>query len=434
MNRRRTRALLALAAPVALAVGACGERLDTASSCPLLCPGQQLDVIDSIIDVPLAFDTTLGAYPFIGDENPLLLTIRGDTLDLRVVVRFDTLVRDYTPVGGTTLQPITDVDSAYLAIKLTQGELPLPVDFTLEAYDVSDPTAPDSLPATLLPHFTASRLLGTLALTDTTFVDASVVQIPLDSMKIREIVQDLGRTLRVGIRVVSAGPVELLMTTSLDPVDGPAFEFKPALDSGTRVISIIPSSLTPATPPAPPGLSSSFVDYQLVAAAPDPRLAGRFFVGGQPGHRSYLRFDLPRWLTDSVYVLRARLDLTQDPLYDFDEGDTVIVRLHLALGGNALTDLQRAVAVLAPSNAFTPDSIVTTPADSGVVSVEINSAVRQWRTIDGVRPFPSALVLRTAVEGRFGRSVRFFGNGAPLPALRPRLVVSFVPNVTYGRP
>lgn len=434
MNRRRARALLALVIPAALAVGACSERLETAASCPLLCPGQQLDVIDSVIDLPLAFDTTVGAYPFTGDENPLILARRGDSLDLRAIVRFDTLVRDYTPVGGTTLEPITEVDSAYLLVKLIKGALPLPVDFSIEAYDVSDPTAPDSIPSLLLPHFTASRFLGSLALTDTTFVDSAVVQVPLDSAKIREIVQDPLRTLRIGLRVVGSGSVELLMTTALDILDGPTFEFKPALDSGTRILSIIPSSLTPTAPPAPPGMSSSFVDYQLVAAAPDLRSAGRFFVGGQPGHRSYLRFDLPRWLTDSVYVLRARLELTQDPIYGMDEGDTVLVRLHMALGGNALTDLQRAVAVLAPSGSFTPDSIVRTPADSGVVPVEINMAVRQWRTIDGVRPFPSALILRTAIEGRFARGIRFFGNGAPAPSLRPRLVVSFVPNVTYGRP
>jgi hypothetical protein len=434
MIRRRARALMALLVPAALAVGACSERLDTAASCPLLCPGQQLDVIDSVIDLPLAFDTTLGAYPFIGDENPLILAKRGDSLDLRVIIRFDTLVRDYTPVGGTTLVPIADVDSAYLLVKLIKGAHPLPVDFSIEAYEVSDPTAADSIPSLLLPHFTAARLLGTLAFTDTTFVDSSVVQIPLDSAQIRAILQDPVRTLRVGLRVVSAEAVELLMTTALDLVEGPTFDFKPALDSGTRIISIIPSSLTPPSPPEPPGLSSNFVDYQLVAAAPDHRSAGRFFVGGQPGHRSYLRFDLPRWLTDSVYVLRARLELTQDPIYGMDEGDTVIVRLHMALGGNALTDLNRAVAVLAPSNAFTPDSIVRTPADSGLAVVEINTAVRQWRTVDGVRPFPSALILRTAVEGRFARGIRFFGNGAPQPALRPRLVVSYVPNVTYGRP
>lgn len=433
MIRRRPRALLALVLPAALAFGACSEKLETAASCPLLCPGQQLDVIDSIIDLPIALDTTLGAYPFIGDENPLILARRGDTLDLRAVVRFDTLVRDYTPVGGTTLEPIVDVDSARLVIQLFKTEIPLPVDFTIEAYDVSDATAVDSIPGQLLPHFTAARLLGTLALTDTTFDDSGSATIPLDTAKVREIIGDPARTLRIGLRVVSADPVELTMTTALDPANGPTLEYKPALASGTTTISIIPASLTPVSPPAPPGLNSSFLDYQIVAAAPEIRAAGRFAVGGLPGNRTYLRFDLPRWLTDSVYVLRARLELTQDPIYGMDDGDTVIVRAHLALGGNSLTDLQRAAAVIAPSGTFTPDSIVRTPADSGVTAIEINNAVRQWRTVDGTRPFPSALVLRTGIEGRYARGLRFFGNGAA-PGLRPRLVVSYVPNVTFGRP
>ena len=71
---------------------------------------------------------------------------------------------------------------------------------------------------------------------------------------------------------------------------------------------------------------------------------------------------------------------------------------------------------------------------SGVVTLEINGALRQWRTLDGQRPFPSAIVLRTHVEGRFARGVRFFGSDAADPSVRPRLVVSFVPNVTFGRP
>lgn len=431
MIRRPFRALMVLLLPAALAVGACSEKLETSATCPILCPGQQLDVIDSVIATPIVLDSNLDAYPFIGDEVPLLLAKRGDTLDLRMVVRFDTLVRDYTPVGGTTLEPIAEVDSAFLSVQLIKGTLALPTDFTIEAYEVSDSTLADSIPTNLLPLFTASRLLGTLALTDTTFDDSAIVQIPLDSAKIREIIQDPLRTLRIGLMVTSTESVELLVTTSINVVSGPSFDFKPSTDSGQAIMSLIPSSLTPRTPP---GLNSNFVDYLVVADAPEVRAVGRFAVGGLPGNRSYMRFDLPRWLTDSVFVLRARLELTQDPIYGFDEGDTVVVRAHMALGGNALTDLNRAVAVLAPSNIFTPDSIVTTPADSGLVTLEINGALRQWRTLDGVRPFPSALVLRTHVEGRFARGVRFFGSDAADPAVRPRLIVSFVPNVTFGRP
>ena len=431
MIRRPFRALMVLLLPAALAVGACSEKLETSATCPLLCPGQQLDVIDSVITVPIVLDTNLDAYPFIGDEVPLLLARRGDTLDLRTAVRFDTLVRDYTPVGGTTLEPITSVDSAFLSVQLIKGTLPLPTDFTIEAYEISDATLADSIPTNLLPHFTASRLLGTLALTDTTFDDSATVQIPLDSAKVRAIIQDPARTLRIGLLVNSSESVELLVTTALDVVNGPSFDFKPSTDSGQARISLIPSSLTPVTPP---GLNSNFVDYLIVADAPDIRAPGRFAVGGLPGKRSYLRFDLPRWLTDSVFVLRARLELTQDPIYGFEEGDTVVVRAHMALGGNALTDLNRAVAVFAPFNTFTPDSIATAPADSGVVTLEINGALRQWRTLDGARPFPSAIILRTHVEGRFARGVRFFGADAADPSVRPRLVVSFVPNVTFGRP
>lgn len=429
MTRRRLRALLVLSLPVALLVGACSERLETAGSCPLLCPGQELDVLDALIDPAVELDTTLGAYPFIGYENPLLLASRGDTLDLRAVVRFDSLVRNFTPTGDT-LQAILMVDSAYLNIQLRKRAVALPANFVIEAYEVSDTTIADSLPNLLLPFFSPAQLLGTLSIDSADFVDTGVVSIPIDTAKLRAAIGDPLIGMRIGLRITSTEPVELWMTTSSMGVNGPFLRFKPSADSGTREIVMIPSSRTPAFPP---NLSAAYVDYQIVADAPDIRAPTRFAVGGLPGNRTYLRFNLPRWLTDSVYVLRARLELTQDPVYGLDEADTVTVSAHLALGGHALTDLLRAASIVAPAGVFISDSIVRTPADSGVVSLEINGALRQWRTVDGTKPFPTALVLRSDVEGISPLGLRFFGLGAA-PTLRPRLRISYVPNVTFGRP
>ena len=47
-------------------------------------------------------------------ETPLLLASRGDTLDVRAIIRFDSLTRLWTP-SGDTARPVTFVDSATLA-------------------------------------------------------------------------------------------------------------------------------------------------------------------------------------------------------------------------------------------------------------------------------------------------------------------------------
>jgi hypothetical protein len=78
---RRLRALwFVLALPLAAAVGACTEDLQTGDACPLLCPNQQVEVRDTIIDNIVVLDSSLVGFPFEGSEEPLLLAKLGDSL------------------------------------------------------------------------------------------------------------------------------------------------------------------------------------------------------------------------------------------------------------------------------------------------------------------------------------------------------------------
>ena len=187
------------------------------------------------------------------------------------------------------------------------------------------------------------------------------------------------------------------------------------------------------TPTAPEGLRSEYADYSYVVRAPAVDAPARLLVGGLPGRRTYIRFALPRWLTDSVAVLSARLELVQDPLRALDPARTVKVRGQLVLAGFAMTDLSRAARLLAPAGTAISDSIVTAAGDSGTVQLEMNGAIRQWRTVNGASPFPTAIVLRPDVDGTDSPGVRFFSAEAPA-GLRPRLRISYVPAIRYGRP
>ncbi|MGA1309025.1 MAG: hypothetical protein ACO32Z_01830 [Gemmatimonadaceae bacterium] len=411
------------------ALGACTEELRTTAACPGLCPGQQVPILDTVIDPAVVLDTTLQPFPVLGGEPALFLAARGDTLDVRAVVRFDTLPRQYSPVGDT-LTAISVVDSATLAVQLKRTGAPLPATIFLDAYDVTDTVAADSAPLTLLPYFTPARRLGSVQIDSAAFRDSIAVTIPIDTAMLRSIVTDTLRLLRIGLQLRALGSAEVTVTGSTGGSAAPTLRYRASADTAVKALTARPFSTTPVTPI---GLAGEFQDYLIVVRAPDPMVAGRFVVGGIPGHRSYLRFDLPSWLTDSVAVLTAKLELTQEPIRGLDPTRSFVVRAHVGLGAWELADLNRAARLLAPVGTFITDSLVLAPGDSGITRLEMNGVIRQWRTNNGRRAVPSVLILRPEIEGATGLAARFYGTGAA-PALRPRLRISYVPAIRYGQP
>jgi hypothetical protein len=431
MIRRSTRSLLALALPLAFAAAACAEDLETGKGCPVLCPGQGMTVRDTVIAPAYVFDTTLAGFPFQGIEDPLPLALRGDTLDVRAVIRFDTLQRKFRPTSADTLIPIAYVDSAFLSIRIRELGLSIPTEFWIEAYDVYDSLAADTARLDLLPHFVAGRFLGELHVQSATFSDTVRLRIPLDSAKIREIVADTTRPLRIGLKLRGPDPVQVAMTPYGGLEGGPFIDYSVSADPAVaKVLDLQPSSLTP---PSPDAFANDLIDFTLVADAPVNFEANKFSIGGFPGDRTYIRFDFPLWLTDSVNLLRARLELVQDPLYGPSDTDTLEIQTHLVLATAAVTDLHRAATLLTGGGLAAP-SIYVLPSDSGVVELNLNTLVALWRTTDGERAIPSAIVLRSGLEGSSPQAARFFGATATDPTLRPRLRVSYVPAFVYGRP
>jgi len=429
MIRRLLRAPVLLAFPLALLVGACTERLDSAAACPALCPGQRLDISDTVLDPAIVLDTTLQSFPLLGFENSLLVASRGDTLDTRAIIRFDTLSRVFSPPSDTA-RPVTYVDSATLTIRLAKTAIKVPSTFYIDAFDVGDTTLADLDPTNLLPFFTPARLLGSLQIDSATFIDSSSVKIALDSARVRQIVSTPGAVLRIGLQLRSTETGAVLVSSSEDASNGPLLRYRVSADTLVAAVTSRPTSLTPRVPL---NVNGDLADYLLIADAPDIRRAGRFSVGGLPASRSYLRFNLPRWLTDSTAVLRAQLEFVQDPVRGMNERDSITVRAQVVLAGSALTDLNRASRLLAPAGFFVGDFIRVAPGDSGVVRLEINALVRLWRSNAGVASIPSALILRSEVEGSNGAGVNFFALGAA-SGLRPRLRVSYVPNIRFGQP
>src|SRR5262249_41670784 len=124
MNRRitlnpawRSRILILAGFAAAVGVASCQENLQNGAACPLLCPSQDVALKDTVITA-VAVDSTLPGFPPIGTETSLLLAGRADTLDTRVIFRFDTLLQSFRAPAATVDSVITRVDSAQLRVVL----------------------------------------------------------------------------------------------------------------------------------------------------------------------------------------------------------------------------------------------------------------------------------------------------------------------------
>lgn len=428
---RRLRALwFVLALPLTAAVGACTEDLQTGDACPLLCPNQQVEVRDTIIDNIVVLDSSLIGFPFQGSEEPLVLAKLGDSLDVRPVVRFDTLTRTFLPTGTATPETITDLDSAFVDIFLKATKVPTPAQWFIDIYNVWDSTLVDTLPRDLIPLFAPANLMGTYE-GDSSFSDTLRVRIPIDTAYLRELLATPDRRLRIGFQVRSAEPVMFLMN-SFEAGNGATLAYK-IITADSLVPPLRTSQPTSLTPAAPLQFAGDLLDFQVVVSAPDHNALGTFFVGGLPGSRAYLRFELPAWVTDSVGLLRAELLLSQFPTFGPQSSDSLLMDAHLIVANATVPNLFRAATLLSPAGVFAP-SVRLLPSESRTVSININTFVRQWNTNNTARAFPTAMILRSNVEGATAAGVRFFGTEAVDPALRPRLRLSYTPGSILGRP
>ena len=156
-------------------------------------------------------------------------------------------------------------------------------------------------------------------------------------------------------------------------------------------------------------------------------------VGGFPGRRTYMRFDLPSRIVDSSTVLRATLTLTQFPLRGSPSAlDSVGIYPFAITAGTVLTDIPRLMRLVSVNTVNAFDSLRVVPADSGTRRLELVNLVRVWRNTK-VEQTQRALVLVMGAEGVRPAIAAFFSSEAG-SALRPRLQLTYVPTVTLGLP
>ena len=235
---------------------------------------------------------------------------------------------------------------------------------------------------------------------------------------------------RFGIAVRSDSSVQIQILTA-ESGAATVLSYLARAQADTQTLSIVASSNQAPTPGASP---TSFADYQVILQGvfpPDDALA----VGGVPGHRVYLRFDLPPGLIEDNTIVRALLHLTQRPNATLDGSDTVRVLPRLVRATPILDpEPGKAALVLGDLGSFPMPALSVEPADSGETTLQVATAIAVWRA-DPDERFTRALVLQALDEGLAPHSVLFYSSDPSVPqALRPRLLLSYVPRAAFGLP
>ena len=415
----------ALGAFLTLVLAACSENLTGSLGCPELCQDQSKLLRDTTLTGVLVVDTVVSGFPLQSTAKDFTLLSQGADGDVRVVFRFDTL-------GGNTFRhPNASVDSnvtriisplIHFAVDTSYGKLSAPI--TVDAYDV-DTTAADTLTQALVPLFRPDRLIGSATFASLALTDS--LQLALDSTFVLSKVQ-AGARLRVGLRIRGTSP-DRLRINGTDYT--PRLTYRVTPDTLVKPDSVFVTSRTPANDAT---VASFYAAYPVIVSGALPAPANSMLaVGGIAGARTFLRFEVPPILIDSVQVVRASLLLQQLPSrVQARNADTITIVANPVLAGKAVTDLNLLLQLTGSGTLVGVDSVRMVPKDAGLKSVELVSLFRVWRGV-GEENSIRAIVLRAKQEGASPAELNFVSNDGP-DAQKPRLQITYVPRRGFGLP
>lgn len=429
------RSLLGLALLTGAALlGACRESLDSGGVCSAsspLCPGQGVEIRDTIINPVLAFDSTYDGFPGRGAEYFLPLVSRGDTLQTVVVVRYDSLSTFYLPALDTA-RSITYVDSARIRLMIDLTRASIPDSVNIDIYDVDAGTADDTAAAPILARLKPQYRIGGGKYAKAQLIDSLYVSLK-DSAVLAHVRDTLPVTkgrMRIAIRVTGKGPVAFRIG-SVESSAAAYLWYRPSKDTSARALVIAPASAGPADRA---DVRRDLMDYMLVEKNTLTTLPGTMMLGGVPGRRVYLRFNLPKNITDSTTIIRATLRLTQARYPFGDPSDSVIIHPHIVLASQFITDNRRASTLIGVTGLVITDSLAVVPRDSGQRTLELYALVRQWAAQSASPNAPArAVVLTAANEGTFPRVAAFYSSSASA-GLRPTMRITYIPKIGFGVP
>ena len=430
---------------VALVATACTEKLGSGRACPDLCPIQEVFIADTTIPGVIV-DSTVFAGPTVGSESRLLLATRTDgAIDLRGVIRFDTLPNNFKAKGAAasdSAKPIASVAGAQLVIvgDSVGNELLPKSDFTISAYDVDTSGVADTAVAPVAALFTPSRLLGTATFAGSLAADTMLIPLNGAAVASRMIA---GRRLRIGLRIESGGNTTIRVGSTTSGHE-PMLRYRPSATADTTQAddSVRTWFVNSKTPLDDAVAKAQLADYTLIVKGTPAPPTGVFAVGGVPGRRTYLAFDVPKRLLDSTQIVRATLRLTQIPSPLSTPSDTGRLQTLLGTAKSAVGDLAKRTLFHEPLTYDVSGRIVGAisglpevklKADTSAArSIEVAPILRQWRGVDPTE-VPHTIIFQLPTEG-LELTELWFSSIESSSAQRPTLQITYVPRNAPGIP
>ncbi|MEO6528216.1 MAG: hypothetical protein ABIP93_16460 [Gemmatimonadaceae bacterium] len=414
----------ALGAFLLVLSAACSENVTASLGCPQLCGDQSATLLDTTLTGVLVVDSALTGFPLAGSTRDFTLISQGDSADVRLVMRFDTLPNSFRHPNATADSAIVRVDSARVTVVVDTAVGRPTAPITVDMFDV-DTTATDTLPRTLIPLFRVDRLIGSVTFQPSEIRDT--LRLPINNdVVLRKLTA--GTRLRVGFVVRSTQTAKLRISGSSFV---PRFTFRVSPDTLVKVDTV---SLLSRTPTDDGTLATVYAMYpiQVAGAIPVPG-QGVLAVGGVGGARVFMRFNVPAILVDSVQVVRASLLLQQvASRVQASRTETVKLLVNPVVAGPQLTDVLTLTQFVAPGPSIGLDTVRLVPQEAGLRSIELVNLFRVWRSAGSANSI-RAVVMRAAFEGSSAGEVDFVSmEGAE--ALRPRLRLTYVPIRGFGLP
>lgn len=421
----RAGAAVAVAAMTVLVVSGCTEKLDGSAGCPLTCTDQSVQFQTVTLDAVVIDSTVLGGLGK-GTEPRMLLANRGDTLDTRVIIRFDTLPSTSKTNAAAAAVPIVYLDSTVLKLQIDSAAFAVGTPVSISVYDMDDSTAVDDTSATALaPLFTPARLITTQQFATGAVVDS--LNIPLPDAFVLAKAQARAR-LRLGLQISANRSVKFRVFAQ-ESGFGPRLTTRISPDTTVAKLSMSPYSTTPTNNVS---IARSLADFTIVVKGTPPAPAGALAVGGLPGTRAYLKFNIPASISDSALVVAATLLLNQQSVPSADPTDTMLIQPILVLAGPSVLDPSRAAQITAPSTVLGLSPLKTPPGVAGVREIQIGPAFHYW-SIQTAAELPRAIVLQSVTEDYSAQQALFYSSSAD-PTLRPKLRISYIPRSRVGIP
>jgi hypothetical protein len=387
---------------------ACTDRISAPGKCPDLCPADSVVLADTVLNTPVAFDTSIRGYTDVKSASILILSSL-DSLSAFAFFKTSQLPQSWSPQTDTGIVTLGSLDSVQVQVFLQARDtsaknlyiliyrLPASIDTSIDVVGASqlfaDTNLVDSIP---VPDSVSSGLLTR------TVPKNRMVPLPEDSF-----------TVAVGLRVRASTPTAVaLLSSDLTVAPPRLFYYARGLpprntDSLTRSFELDP-----------------VFDTYLFAPAPVDPAPGTIVVGNQPAARALVRIQLPPYIADSVTVIRG----------------TLVLRLARPVTGvpgqRLLIEAAPVLRLFGGKSIVVPDTTTygygtVTVGDTGSVRIELAPVLRTWR---GTNPdsLPRVIVLRAYSESLNVGEVT--ASGALSGASAPQLVLTIMRPFKFGVP